>query len=62
MMITKINTGISLYLEISNNNENLFILDLLDLYKNENHNDYFLECDGHWNYHEIKWPPMLLLI
>ena len=37
--------------EISNNNESLFILDLLDLYKNENHNDYFLECDGHWNYH-----------
>ena len=36
-------------INIKNNANNLFILDLLDLQNNENFYDYFLECDGHWN-------------
>lgn len=41
-------------IEISKNNDNLFILDLLDLYSGENFHKYFLECDGHWNYNGNK--------
>ena len=36
-------------INIKNNANNLFILDLLDLQNSENFYDYFLECDGHWN-------------